>query len=101
MKEVLVQLLGGKAPTLVIHGGAEGIDTLADKWAKKHGYKVEVYKPEWRKYGTRAALERNTTMAQKADFFVAFPTKESRGTRHAIGEIRKRLPASKIKIIEK
>ncbi len=103
MQEFVLQIMDGKLPTLVIHGGSRGADMLATNWSrKKLGKEPLVFFPEYKRYGTRnAPLIRNTEMAQRADYFVAFPTKESKGTRHAIAQVKKRLPEHKMKIFEK
>lgn len=98
MKEVISRM--GKVPTQVIHGGAKGVDQLADKWAKKNDIPVVPFYPEYEKYGPKGApLRRNKEMAEKAHFFAAFPTKESRGTRHAIAQVK--LPKECVFIFEK
>ena len=35
-------------PTLLLQGGAEGVDKIAQRWAKENGIAVETYRPVWR-----------------------------------------------------
>lgn len=98
MKQVIARL--GRLPSLLIHGGDRGADRLANKWAEKNKIPVKPFYPEYEKYGQRLApLIRNKEMAALAHFFVAFPTKESRGTRHAIAQVK--LPKECVMVFEK
>lgn len=64
--------------TLLIHGGAKGVDTLAGQWAKLAGVTVlpfPVSDAEWQKLGAAAGPKRNRRMLDegKPDIVVAFP----------------------------
>lgn len=50
---------------IVIHGGASGADTLADKWAKGHHFEVREYKADWNKHGRSAGPIRNAEMLKE------------------------------------
>jgi hypothetical protein len=84
-----------------VSGGAEGADTLGKKWvdnynnsidpetvgAELYGYsliEIEVIKPEWDKYGKRAAFIRNEKIIMLADVVLAFWDGQSNGTRDAL-----------------
>ena len=47
---------------IIIHGGCQGVDTLAGKIAIELGYIVEVYSANWSKYGKAAGPIRNKQM---------------------------------------
>lgn len=47
----------------VLHGAAQGIDSLAARWAIDRGVEVVPFQAEWSKYGKGAGPMRNTTMA--------------------------------------
>lgn len=69
----------------IIHGGATGADALADQWAVVNWCPVEEYKiskEEWETLGKAAGPIRNQRMIDegKPDFFIAFPTENSKGT---------------------
>lgn len=63
-------------PGTLIHGGAPGADSLADKWWRRSRSNVPLtYEAEWRKFGRRAGPIRNARMLAegKPDVVVAFP----------------------------
>jgi len=84
----------------LIAGGARGIDTIAEKWAKRHNIKTEIYKAEWDKYGKSAGMKRNKIMVDKADFVLAFWDGKSHGTLNSIEYAKqKNIPTIIIKIL--
>lgn len=66
--------LGGPI-TQVVHGGAAGADSLAQRWAVDRKLPVQAYAADWARYGRGAGPRRNATMLQQAkpDLVVAFP----------------------------
>lgn len=81
---------------VIIHGGAEGADTLADDWARKWVLKRKVYRPDWKKHGKAAGPLRNARMIAEAkpDICIAFPG--GRGTADCVSKAR----AAGIEVIE-
>lgn len=71
-------------PSVIISGGAKGVDSLGEQWAALHSVPLEVYPAEWDKYGRGAGFKRNALMATKADALVAIWDGQSRGTNHMI-----------------
>ena len=74
-------------PSLLIHGDAEGTDTLADSWAKFNNIPTDPMPPEYEKFkGYRhvAPLARNTDMVNRAEVFVGLWDGLSTGTMDAI-----------------
>lgn len=84
---------------VIVHGGADGADTLADLWARGHGLEVETHPADWnhcaddcppghRKrrarggdYCPTAGPRRNRRMVDAgADLVVGFQRNGSRGT---------------------
>lgn len=67
----------GKRQITVIHGGAKGVDAMADNWADATHTHKEVYpitKEEWETLGRAAGPTRNAFMLTKQpDLVVAFP----------------------------
>lgn len=51
----------------IISGGAKGVDTLGQIYAKRHNIKVKLFKPNWDKYGKSAGIIRNYEMAKYCD----------------------------------
>lgn len=73
----------------IIHGGANGADTMAGCWGQKHNIPVLVYPADWKKHGRAAGPIRNQQMLDegKPDWVVAFPG--GRGTAHMVNIARK------------
>lgn len=59
----------------IVHGGAQGADEGADDWARSEGYKVQVFKADWKKHGKAAGPIRNQQMIDvgQPDIVIAFP----------------------------
>ena len=83
----------GIVPTAIISGGAKGVDTLGQRWAKEHGLPCERFLAEWTRLGKAAGIIRNVRMAYEADALVAVWDGNSAGTRHMIAvAMKERLP---------
>lgn len=69
---------------LVIHGGAQGADKLAGRWAYTNKVSVRMFNANWRRYGKLAGFLRNRRMLEegKPDVILAFPG--GRGTANMI-----------------
>lgn len=70
--------------TVVVSGGARGVDKMGERWAKEHRADVALFIPDWNRIGKKAALVRNGEMADYADALIAVWDGESRGTWHMI-----------------
>ena len=70
----------GWLPTVVISGGAKGVDALGEKWAEDNGIPVERFKPDWKQFGRGAGPVRNRQMAENAEALIALWDGQSRGT---------------------
>ena len=79
----------GIVPSVVISGGARGVDTLGEQWAKSAGIPVEVYPAEWGKYGKKAGTMRNVRMGNIAIALIAVWDGKSPGTKHMIDFARR------------
>lgn len=51
--------------TVIIHGAGRGLDTLAGELAFKHGFDIEAYEADWKRYGKSAGPIRNAEMLEK------------------------------------
>jgi hypothetical protein len=71
----------GILPTVVLSGGARGIDRQGEKWASQRGIPVERYPAEWKLWGNSAGVRRNQKMADNADALIAVWDGSSRGTK--------------------
>jgi hypothetical protein len=70
MLAVAIKALPWK-PTLVISGGAVGVDLMGERWAKENGIGVEVFQADWESLGKRAGFVRNEDMAKRAEALLA------------------------------
>ncbi len=75
----------------VIHGNADGADRQAHLACEAYSIPVTAFSADWRRYGKRAGIVRNTQMLnEQPGLVIAFWDGRSRGTAHTIGEARKR-----------
>lgn len=75
--------------SVLIHGAANGADTLAGEWAARHDIRVVACPAEWKRYGRGAGPVRNREMlALSPDLLVAFPG--GRGTADMISAAEKK-----------
>lgn len=66
----------------IVHGGARGVDSLADSIAKDMGFpEITVFHADWKEYGKAAGPRRNHEMAEYGDALVAVWDGQSRGTK--------------------
>lgn len=76
-------------PDLVIHGGANGADSMAETWARNAERDSHIFRPRWRTaagYIKSAGHTRNGRMldAYPGVLVLAFPHGEAKGTRNCI-----------------
>lgn len=90
IEAIAVAELVGIVPTTVISGTAHGADQLGERWAQEHHIPLEQYPADWRNYGKRAGILRNSQMAKKADALIALWDGMSTGTAHMIHVAQRR-----------
>jgi len=73
-----------------VSGGARGVDTLGEQWAKTRNIPVKRFPAEWAKYGRSAGYKRNVQMGDYAEALVAIWANKSKGTGHMINIARER-----------
>jgi hypothetical protein len=77
--------------SLVITGGARGVDEHAHHEAQRLDYQTKVIRADWERHGKRAGYVRNVAMLDENPVAVlAFCAGFSRGTMHAIREAMRR-----------
>lgn len=61
--------------TKIIHGNANGADSLSQDWAMRHGIEFVKFLADWKTHGKSAGHIRNKQMLYegKPDLVVAFP----------------------------
>ena len=69
---------------LIITGGANGVDTLAEQYADAHKISKLVLRPQYGRYGRGAPLKRNEAMVQIADAVLVIWDGTSKGTLHTV-----------------
>jgi hypothetical protein len=74
--------------TVIVSGGARGVDDAAVKEAQRLNMPYEVYPADWGRHGRRAGVIRNQEIVRKADEVVAFWDGKSPGTKFTIGFAR-------------
>lgn len=87
MRAKLDEILNGRKDVVIVSGGANGADSLAEKYASERGYAMAIFRAEWNKYGKSAGYKRNAKMHEYISRFeericVAFWDGISRGTQH-------------------
>lgn len=88
---VIAQVVGrAKTPvTEIITGGANGVDAIAEYYAKTEGIKMTVFYPQYQAHGRRAPLIRNNVIIEEAEAMLAIWDGESSGTRYTIEKAKR------------
>ena len=75
--------------TVIVSGGARGVDREAEVTAKRCGLKVIVFYANWDKYGKSAGMKRNQLIVNESDQVVAFWDGKSPGTKNTIDRAKR------------
>lgn len=75
--------------TMIITGGADGIDTVAEKYADKKRLSKLILRPQYELYGKGAPLKRNEIMVELCDMALIVWDGCSRGTKHTLSYAEK------------
>lgn len=78
--------------TVVVSGGARGVDRIATVTAHNAGLVTKVFYPDWEGLGKGAGFARNAQIIEAADRVVAFWDGKSTGT---LDSIKKAMAAKK------
>ena len=84
---------------LIISGGANGIDKLAEEYADKHKISKLILLPKYNLYGRVAPLKRNEEMVNIADEVLVVWDGKSKGTMYTVKYAEKH--NKKVTIIQK
>lgn len=71
-------------PDVIITGGAMGVDTVAEEFARSHGIPLDVHKPDYSTHNRKAPLIRNQEIVEQADEVLAIWDGHSKGTKYTI-----------------
>ena len=85
--------------TMIITGGADGIDTLAEKLADEMRLSKLVMRPQYNRYGRGAPLKRNEKMVELCDVALIIWDGKSRGTKYT-SEYAEKLGKKVILVVE-
>ena len=100
--ERAIAKIARKAPdTVIISGGAQGVDTWAADAGRAHGLEVieeVVTDEEWDLHPKQAGLMRNTRVVAMSDAVLAFHDGVSRGTMDTVRKARE--AGLKVQVIE-
>lgn len=72
------------ADTVIVSGGARGVDSVAESAARKFGLSLRVFLADWNQFGKSAGYRRNVDIVNMADKVVAFWDGKSKGTQHSM-----------------
>ena len=82
IKEVDLSRYIPKEATVIISGGADGVDRLAEEYADRHKISKLVLRPDYKKYGKAAPLRRNEIMVDISDLVIVVWDGKSKGTKY-------------------
>lgn len=68
----------------LIHGGAQGVDLIANEYAEKNGWWIKEFPANWAFYGKKAGFLRNQSMVNFCDICLILWDGQSKGTQHDI-----------------
>lgn len=87
--KILDRLRLVKEIDVIISGGAEGVDSMAEHYAEVNGIPTEIYLAEWDKYGKGAGFIRNKIIWDNSDIGLAIWDGKSKGTAHSFDIAKK------------
>ena len=64
----------------IVSGGATGVDSCVEDFAREHSIKLTLFLPMYEKYGRAAPIVRNKQIVEYADLVIAFWDGISKGT---------------------
>lgn len=76
------------ADSIVVSGGAPGVDSWAEEAARQHGLGIQIFAADWDGLGRKAGPIRNAQIIAHADELVAFWDGKSRGTLNTVVQAR-------------
>ena len=89
MRKIQAVIAALPAGTVIVSGGAAGVDRIAEDYAHRHELSVLVYHPDWQAHGKAAGAKRNQQIVDRADRVIAFWDGKSKGTKITIDMARR------------
>ena len=84
----LDRLMTGQVVDRIVSGGADGADSLAERFALERGIPITVHQADWERYRSKAGPKRNRLIVRDSDVIVAFWVGVSTGTKNTIRRAR-------------
>lgn len=75
-------------PSLIISGGASGVDTLAERYAAQHSIPIVIFEAQWNVHGKKAGPMRNRQIVDACTHMLALPSQSSVGTYDSINKAK-------------
>lgn len=73
LSSVLANIL--VAEDSLVSGGAVGVDSMAQRYAKENGLEITIFYPDYGRYNRGATFVRNKAIVERSDLVLAFYTK--------------------------
>ena len=61
-----------KRDDIIVSGGAQGVDSLAQRYAKEHGMTILIIYPDYARFSNGATFRRNEEIVLHSDIVLAF-----------------------------
>jgi len=98
-KDYVLSIIKVKDIDLVISGGARGVDTLAERFAKEFNIETQIFPADWNRYGKAAGHIRNKDIIFNSDIVFALWDGKSTGTNNSINHAKNMNKQLHVKII--
>lgn len=85
---------------MIICGGANGVDSIAEKYADEHRISKLVLKPRYSLYGKAAPIKRNEEMVDICDRVLIIWDGSSKGTEYTLSYAKKKTKNITVIMIE-
>ena len=81
---------------LIISGGAEGMDSIAEQYADSHKISKLILRPRYDLYGRAAPIRRNEAMVDLSDMVIVVWDGVSKGSKHTMTYAKKKNKALQV-----
>ena len=71
-------------PDVIITGGAKGVDSIAEDFARSHGIELVIFRPDYKAHLRGAPIRRNERIVNECSYLLAIWDGKSKGTRYTI-----------------
>lgn len=85
----------------LVSGGAEGVDALAEAYARAHGLPIRIIRPNYELYGKHAPILRDKQIVECADLVIAVWDGVSAGTAFTVDYAHERNVPVRLYVLQK